>query len=174
MPVSTPVLNLTIFDSHDDKLLVIGDASTYPTNFNIVSPTLGITIPGYPEKQIEFNAQNINIYNSNSLKITCNVDVCDLEPLPDGVYTIKYAIVPAYKYNVTKSFFRVDRLYQKFDEKFLTVETLTCDSQMKRNLNMMIDDAEFYIKGAISAANKCANKVAMEWYRKASAILDKI
>ena len=172
--MSTPALNLTMFDSHDPKSLVIGDSSIYPSGWNIVSPTLAVTVPGYPQKYLPFDAQNINSYNSNTLLITCDAEACDLQELPDGIYTFKYAIAPAYKYNVTKSFFRVDKLYQKFDDKFLSVETATCDSQLKRNLLAQIDAAEFYIQLAISAANKCVNKIAMEAYKKASSILDKI
>ena len=62
----------------------------------------------------------------------------------------------------------------KFDEKLLSTDIFNCDSQLKRNIKMQLDEAEFYIKGAISAANRCANKLATEMYRKADSILDNI
>lgn len=174
MAAPTPELNITVFDSHDRRLLVIGDSSYYPTGWNIVTPTLAITVPGYPEKQIEFDAQNINIFNSNALGITCDVDNCDLENLPDGIYKIKYAIYPSYKYNVTKTFLRVDSLYAKFDEVFLNLELFECDGQIKRNQRMQLDEIEFYIQGAIAAGNRCATKLAKELYDKAANLLNKL
>lgn len=170
---NTPFLNLTIFDSHDNKLLVIGDASSYPTGFSIVNPTVQIIVPGYGPKTITFTERTINIYNSNDLGITCDADDCDLSTLPDGIYTVKYAIAPAYQYNVTKNFFRVENLYQKFDEKVLNMEMYTCDSQLKRSKKMQLDDIEFYIQGAIAAGNRCANKLAIELYNKASTMIDR-
>lgn len=174
MPAAIPILDITVLDSHNPKLLVIGDSSFYPTGWNIVSPTLAITVPGYPEKQIPFDAQNINIYNSNTLNITCDVDVCDLQDLPDGIYTFKYAIAPALSYNTTKGILRVDKLYEKFDEKFLNLEMFQCDGQLKRNQRLLLDEIEFYIAGAISAGNRCANKLALELYKKASNLLNKL
>lgn len=170
---TTPFLNLTIFPDHDEKLLIVGDASSYPTGFNIVNPTAQITVPGYGPKTISFTERTINIYNSNDLGVTCDVDNCDLSVLPDGLYTIKYAIAPAYKYNVTKTFFRVASLYKKFDEKFLELKLFICDGQLNKVKKMQLDDIEFYIQGAISAGNKCANKLAVELYNKAQTLLNR-
>lgn len=174
MAVSTPQLDITILDSHNSKLLVVADSSVYPSGWNIVSPTLSITVPGYPAKQIPFDAQNINIYNSNTLGITCDVDVCYLQDLPDGIYTFKYAIAPALSYNTTKSILRVDKLYERFDEKFLNLEIFTCDGQLKRNQHLVLDEIEFYIQGAIAAGNRCSNKLALELYKKATSLLNKL
>lgn len=169
-----PDLNLMNAPTFDSKLLAIIDISKYPSGFNIVSPTLSIVIPGYPEKQFLFTPQTLNVYNSYTLKISCSAENCTLVDLPDGIYIVKYAINPAYKYNVTKTFLRVDQLYQKFDEHFLSLELFTCDGQLKRNKQMILDDAEFYIQGAIAAANRCSNNLAIELYKKASKLLDKL
>lgn len=171
---NTPVLNLTIFDSHDANLLVIGDSSQYPTGWNVVSPTVQITVPGYNIKTLEFTRGTINIYNSNDLGITCDVDTCDLAPIPDGVYVLKYSISPAYQYNTTKTFLRVDNLYKKYDDKILNMEMFKCDGQLRRNIKMQFDEIEFYIQGAIASANRCATSLAMEMYDKANTLLNRI
>lgn len=173
MAATTPVLNLTIFDSHNKKLLVIGDSSFYPTGYNIVNPTVQITIPGYGVKTLTFTERTINIYNSNDLGITCDVDTCDLVDIPDGVYTLKYSISPAYKWNVTNTFFRVDGIYAKFDEKFLNLQMFSCDGQLKRNQKMVLDEIEYYIQGAISAANRCSIDLAVQLYNKANTLLNR-
>lgn len=174
MADNIPVLNLLYMDSHDVTLLILADISVYPTGFNIIAPTLAVTAPGYGEKQIPFDAGNVNIFNSNTLGIPCHTYGCPPVDLPDGAYTFKYAIFPAFKYNITKTFFRTNKIYAKFDEIFLNVELLDCDRQIKRNKKMKLDEAEFYIQGAISAGNKCALKLATELYRKADAILSSL
>jgi hypothetical protein len=174
MAQSTPSLDLTIFDSHNINLLVLGDSSFYPEGFSIVQPTVTITVPGYGEKTATFTARTINLYNSNDLGMTCDVDACDLAQLPDGVYTIKYAVAPAYKYNTTKTFLRVEALYAKFDEQVLNLEMYTCDRQLERSVRIKLDEIEYYIQGAIAAGNRCANKLAIELYRKASKLINQL
>jgi hypothetical protein len=171
MAATTPVLNLTIFDSHNKKLMVLGDSSYYPTGYNIVNPTVIITVPGYGPKTLEFTERTINIYNSNDLGVTCDVETCDLANLPDGVYTIKYAIAPAYKWNTTNTFLRVDGIYAEFDEKFLNMQMFTCDGPLKRNQKLQLDEIEYYIQGAISAANRCATDLAIQLYNKANTLI---
>lgn len=175
MQTSQPELDLMIMDTHDVRLLAVVDITHYPTSFTIVSPTVTITIPGYTrEKLIPFVPRNINVFNSSTLDITCKDKNCQYIDLPDGIYILKYAIAPGYKYNVTKNFLRVDKLYQKFDEKFLHLEMFQCDMQTKRNKKMLLDEAEDYIQGAIAASNKCANELAMELYHKADVILNQL
>lgn len=174
MAATTPYLDLLLIETHDSKLLALGDISTYPAGFSVVAPTVAMIVPGFPEQQIPFNVGAINIYNSNTLKITCEAEGCDLEELPDGVYTIKYAIYPAYKYNVTKNFIRIEKLLRKFDEKFLSLELFNCDGQSRKLMKQKVDEVENYMQGAVSAANRCANKLAIELYNKADALLNGI
>lgn len=170
-----PELDLFIMDSHDVRLLVITDISYYPSLFTITSPTLSIKIPGYSrERMIPFIPREINVFGANTLEIGCAGTSCKDMPLPDGVYTLKYAIIPAYQYNVTKTFLRVDALCQKYDEVFLHLEMFQCDMQTKRNKKMELEKAELLIQGAIAAANKCATDLAMELYQKAQSILNKM
>ncbi len=169
---NTPELDLFIMDSHDVRLLAVVDISSYPLLFTITSPTLSVLIPGYTkEKLIPFVPREINVFGANSLGIGCGPS-CKDQPLPDGIYVFKYAIVPAYQYNITKNFLRVDSLYQKYDEVFLQLEQFQCDMQTKRNKKMKLNEAETLIQGAIAAANKCANDLAMELYQKAQSILN--
>lgn len=163
-------LDLMMMDSHDVRYMVIADISTYPSGFNVLAPTLAVTVPGYAKKQIAFEKSLVNVFNSNTFQIPCSGG-CPPSSLPDGIYLFEYAIFPSYKYNITKSFFRVDKLYEKYDEKFLTIELLDCDQKTKRNKKMVLEEAENYLQGAIAAGNKCANKLAYELYKKADAIL---
>ncbi len=166
-------LDLMMLPSYDVRLLVLADVSSYPEGFNVMSPTLAVTVPGYSKKQIPFQKGLINVLNSKVLQIPCSGD-CPLTSLPDGIYTFEYAIFPAYKYNITKTFFRVDKIFEKYDEKFLRSEILECDMKTKRTKKLLLEEAEEYIQGAIAAASKCANHQATEYYKKADKILNSI
>lgn len=170
--MATPILDLILMDTHDLKTIAIGDASVY-NNFNISTPSIQITPPGYPTVTLTFVPLGIQIYNAFTLGLTLNDDVdCQLSPLPDGVYTFKYSIAPANVYNITKQFLRTAQIESDTDEAFLKLEMMECDGKLKREKKMIIDDIEFYTSGAIAAANECALKKATELYNKARKILD--
>lgn len=164
---ATPVLDVIILDTHSSKLLAVCDSSVYPAAFNISTPTIEITVPNFKTVSIAFVAKSIQLYNSTSLEITCDEDTCVTTQLPDGIYTIKYSIYPAYKYYVIKSFIRVDILQEKLDEVYLKMDLVECDRELEEQDRKLLDTMQAFIDGAISASNKCANKLAMELYRKA-------
>ncbi len=166
MPVNTPELNLAILPTYDSKVMMIGDISTYPTGWNIVSPTVEITIPSFSIKTIPFTAQSVMVLNTIVLDLST-----ELMSLPDGLWKVKYSISPALTYNVTKTFLRVDKLYTAFDEAFLKLDMMECDLQLKREQFKTLYHIEFYIQGAIAAANNCADKLAVSLYNKAGKMI---
>lgn len=171
--VTTPVLDLLMMDTHTKYHLAIGDISQYPSNYNIQVPTLEITPPGYPKISLAFVANSIQIYNSDTLGITCPDTACSPTPLPDGIYKVKYSIYPAYKYYVEKSFLRTTALLENFDKAYLKLDLLECDQQLKYHDRQLLDNIEHFINGAIAAGNNCANKLSMELYQKANTMLTK-
>src|SRR5690606_10047797 len=94
------------------------------------SPTLEITIPGFGEISIAFVPDDFNVITSGILELT-EADE-DIIPIPDGVYTIKYSITPAYENYVTKNIMRVEQLQEKFDEAFMTLDMMECDGAIKK------------------------------------------
>lgn len=165
MANNTPTLDLTIIPSYSSALLIVADISQYPTGFNISTPTIEITPPGFIMKSIAFTPQNVQIYNAESLDITC--DDCTSFPLPDGIWKIKYSVTPAYLYFVEKNFLRVDKLIEKYDTAYLKLDILQCDQTFKREQKYKLDLINAYIEGAIASANKCALKQAMDLYNRA-------
>src|SRR5690349_10828601 len=125
MASNTPTLDLLIIPSYSPALLIVADISQYPDGFNISSPTIEVTPPGFPMKSIAFVEKNIQIYNADTLGIICSD--CTNFPLPDGIWTLKYSITPAYLYFVEKTFLRVDKLVQKYDTAYLKLDILQCD-----------------------------------------------
>lgn len=171
MATNTPTLDITIMPSYSSSLLIVADISDYPTGFNISTPTIEITPPGFLMKSQAFQANGIQIYNAESLGIAC--DDCHKFPLPDGIYTIKYSIVPAYLYFVEKTFLRADRLIEELDAAYLKLDIMQCDGTFKRQQKLELEHIEAYINGAIASANQCANKQAMDLYRRAKRELDR-
>jgi hypothetical protein len=167
-----PTLNLDIIvvPTYNVNTLNVVDASTYPDDPPVVTnPTIEITVPGFDVVNIPFNVNNFNIFTSSSLQITAaGVN----QPLPDGVYHFKYSIAPAYENYVEKSFMRVDKLQQRFDEAFMKLDMMECDRAIKTQAKVELNSIYFFIQGAIAAANNCAIVEANKLYNQASKQLD--
>ncbi len=172
MNSNTPQLDLTILPSYNSTILVVADISFYPEFWNIATPTINITPPGFSEISIPFTPRSIQIYNAETLGIVCPDGNCTNFPIPDGIYSIKYCINPCYSYFVEKTFLRVDRLVEKYDRAYLKLDILQCDLTYKREQKKTLELIWAYINGAIASANECANKQAMELYNRASRELD--
>ena len=173
MAITTPILDLLLMDTYSPKTIAIGDSSVYPSGWNVSTPTIQITPPGYGTVTMPFVNGGIQVYNAFSLGLVINdAPECELGNLPDGVYTFKYSIAPAYTYNVTKQFLRTIQLQSDLDAAFLKLEMMECDGKLKRQKKMIIDDIEYYMAGAIACSNKCALKKATELYNKARKMLD--
>jgi hypothetical protein len=170
--MATPILDLLQLDSHSKELIIIADISDYPEGFSIGSPTVEITPPSFEPISIPFVANSIQIYNSTTLGIT-TAD-CQIVSLPDGIYKITYSIFPAYKYYVKKTFLRIERLLEKFDNVYVKLDILQCDLATKTQEKKQIDLIWEYINGAIASANHCAEKQAMELYARANSARDNL
>lgn len=166
-----PTLNLDflVVPTYNTLTMGIIDASTYPDNPPVVtSPTLEITPPGFDVAVISFEVDDYNVITSSNLGIT---SVGVNQPLPDGVYHIKYSIAPANVNFVEKSIMRVDKLQEKFDEAFMKLDMMECDGPIKKQAKETLISIYFFIQGAIAAANNCALVEAEKLYIKADRML---
>lgn len=170
MAISTPVLNVITLDSSNPKYLIIGDVSTYGT-YSANAPTIEIDVPNFGIVSLGFVKGSVQVYDSNTLGLTCG-DECEPANLPDGIWKIKYSVYPAYKYYIERTFIRVDMLQSKFDTAYLKLDFVECDQQIKDQDKEFLFVVQEYINGAVAAANKCTNKLAMKLYRKANEQLD--
>lgn len=171
MAVNNPTLDIIVMPTYSPYTLAVGDYSIYPSGYTPSSPTLEISAAGFPTKSVSFVPNNLNIYNSSNLGITCEDAPSSL--LPDGIYSIKYSIAPAYLYFVTKTILRVDNIMEKFDTAFMKLDMMECDLALKRQQKIELDSINYFIQCAIAAANKCANKTAIDLYNQANKMLNK-
>ena len=163
-------LDLIVPPSYSVNLLAVADASVYPDDPPIVSaPSIEIEIPGFGTKILPFKPLETNVFASDTLGIT---EVGCKQPLPDGIYNIKYSVAPAYKNYVEKTIMRVDKLQEKFDNAFLKLNMMECDGAIKKQSSVDLNTINFFIQGSLAAANNCAEKDAIKLYNQADHMLD--
>lgn len=176
MAVTSPILNLLILDTHNLTTMAVADASVYPVGFTIVSPTLEIIPPSFPIVTKVFSANNLNLFNSNDVGITC-IDPsspCEVCNLPDGYWQLKYSIAPAQNNYVQIGFIRTQLLQQKLGEAFLSLDLNQCDETVKDQDMRKIDEINYYLQSSIAAGNKCNPKLALDLYHIADRMLNEL
>lgn len=145
------------------------DTSIYDANPPVVvNPTIEIKVPGFNAVYLPFTIQQINTFNSTDLGLTVAGEEIDL---PDGIYCIKYTIDPPLVNFVEKSFIRVDKLQEKFDGAFMTLDMMECDREIKTQAMVTLNTIYFYLQGAIASANNCAVVNAAKLYEQADKML---
>ena len=162
----THIIDILTIPTYDLNTLAIVDNSVYDGSPPIV--TLTIDVPGFRTVTgVAFNVNSVNIYNSINLGISNS-----LEPLPDGNYCIYYMIDGETIPSITKRIMRVDKLQQKFDEAFLTLDMMENDRAIKTQSKIDLISIYFFIQGAIASANNCAITEATKLYIQANKMLD--
>jgi hypothetical protein len=161
-------LDFLIIPTYNTLTLGVADNSIYEDS--PISPTVEITVPSFGKVSLPFVPNDFNIFNSSSLGLTQLGD--SLIPLPDGVYTIKYSIDPAYINFVEHNIFRVDVLQEKFDEAFMKLDMMECDRAIKTQDKVALSSINIFIQGAIAAANGCAIIEANKLYNQAKKMLN--
>lgn len=168
-------LNFSIQDTHDFKTLGILDTSWYNPNIKVETPTIEILPPGYKVAVSPFFMPGaLNVYNSNGVGITkasCEEELIDL---PDGIWKVKYSICPNDQLFVERFFLKTDQIQCRYEKAFLSLDLkLPSDSDEEKRKRKDLAEIEFYIQGAIAAANDKNAVLAIELYNKADKLLDK-
>jgi len=164
-------LDILVINTFNAMTLGIADISTYPTDPPVVTaPTIEITMPGFEPVALPFIVQDFNVFNSTTLGLT-PVGV-SLVPLPDGVYFLKYSVAPAYLNYVDKTIMRVDQIQEKFDNAFMKLDMMECDSAIRTQAKVNLNSIWYMIQGSIAAANNCAVDTANKLYVQANNMLN--
>ena len=162
-------LEILVVPTYNTLTLGIADASTYPVSPAVTSPTIEITVPGFGVVSLPFNINDFNIFTSANLGLT---PVGGLLPLPDGVYYLKYSVTPAYVNYVERTIIRVEKLQEKFDNAFMKLDMMECDRALKTQSSVQLNTINFFIQGAIAAANNCAEFESNTLYAQADNMLN--
>lgn len=161
------ILNILSIPTYNINTFAVIDASVYTED--PVNPTIEITPPGFNVAVIPFNINEFNIFTTANLGIT---DPGVNQPLPDGIYHLKYSIAPSYENFIEKSILRVEKLQEKFSTAFMKLDMMECDRAIKTQAKVDLNSIYFFIEGAIAAANNCALVSANQLYQQANNMLD--
>jgi hypothetical protein len=164
--MSNPTLDILVVPTYNTKTMGIADASVYPDGFIIQAPTLEVVVPGFGLASVPFTPNDFNIINSTIVGLTTSLEPS--LPLPDGAYTLRYSVTPAFQNFVEKTIYRVDQLLERFDEVFMRLDMMECDGAIKKQTKVQLSSIYLLIQGAMSAANNCATDTANILYMQAS------
>jgi hypothetical protein len=165
------VLDILVIPTYNTLTLGVADASTYDTNPPVVTaPTIEITVPNFGVVSLPFTPNEFNIFNSTSLGLSAVGE--PLIPLPDGIYYLKYTVAPALTYNVEKNIMRTELIQEKFDNAFMKLDLMECDSAIRTQAKVNLNSIYYMISGSIAAANNCAVDTANKLYMQADRMLN--
>jgi len=165
------VLDILVIPTYNTLTLGVADASTYDTDPPVVSaPTIEITVPNFGVVSLPFVPDEFNIFNSTSLGLSAVGE--PLIPLPDGIYYLKYTVAPAMTYNVEKNIMRTELIQEKFDNAFMKLDLMECDSAIRTQAKVNLNSIYYMISGSIAAANNCAIDTANKLYMQADRMLN--
>ena len=163
-------LDILVIPTYNSKTLGVADASIYSSYPPLVSSaTIQINVPGFGLFTLPFDVNDFNIFTTSNLGIT---PVGIEQPLPDGVYHLKYSVAPASIYFVEKSIMRIEQIQEKFDGAFMKLDMMECDRAIKTQAKVDLNTIYFFIQGAVAAANNCAVDEATKLYNQADRMLD--
>lgn len=162
------VLDILVIDTHNVLTLGIADASVYDAPPS--SPTIEITVPGFPSISLPFDANDFNLFNSTTLGLSPVGE--PTQPLPDGIYYLKYSIAPALTNFVNKTIMRIEQIQEKFDSAFMKLDMMQCDLAIKQQSRVELDSIYYFIQGSVAAANNCAIETSNKLYMQANKMLD--
>jgi hypothetical protein len=163
-------LDILVIPTYSTLTLGVMDISTYPTDPpNVTSPSIAITVPGFGTTILPFDVGVFNVYNTANLGIT---QVGNEQPLPDGIYKLKYSVAPTYLNFVERTIMRTEKIQEKFDRAFLTLDLMECDRAIKTQSTVTLNTINFFIQGSIAAGNNCAEYEANKLYIQADNMLN--
>lgn len=164
-------LDILVVPTYNTLTIGVVDASTYPTDPPVVtSPTIEINVPSFGEVILPFVVNDFNVFTSASLGLTLLGE--PLLPIPDGVYTFRYSVAPAFTNFVEKTIMRIDKIQEKFDEAFMKLDMMECDRAIKTQQKVDLTSIYFFIQGSLAAANNCAIDESNKLYAQADKMLN--
>jgi len=176
-------LSLHIPQTMDDWSLTIMDTSIYTSLIPISCPTLQILAPGF-KKATTIDESSVVPLVPNFIK---NLSACMLgmqkeecgsrfDPLPDGVYVIKYSVSPNNIVYVEYNHLRIVEALIRWDGLLCDLELLPCPNPKdKEDKLSKLMEIRSYLYDAVSKVQTCMTAAkGMEMYNYAVRLMDKM
>lgn len=174
MALDTSVVNIDfeVLNTNTCKVLKVLDLSHWATSESEVA-YVSILTPGSTVPIIHiFQKDKINKFNVSSLGLSDVTDYSTLGSLPDGIYTITLQRCVGDTKAVTKYHLQDCQIRCQIARKLISVD-LTC-TPCRKELLKEIQDIMLFLEGAQAQTDLCNVNKAMEYYQRASTLLDRI
>lgn len=172
----TTELYLEFPDTGNVKTFRVTDGSNYNHKIKVECPILEITPPGY-SSAVSFNVVQgfSTVLNSSNLNISKVKAYSKLQPLPDGVYKIKYSIKPNESLWIEYNYLRINKFVKDYNTELCALKLQACepDNEVKLQLKKL-REIDTYIKAAKIEVEDCGNIIrGLELYEYATKLLNK-
>jgi hypothetical protein len=176
------VLSLEVPDTMNTCILRIVDTSVYNQDIPVKCPVLWVTLPGFAYS-VQFTEYTDVAVNPGFM---LNLTACDLEiqtsncgtlfnDLPDGIYSIKYAVSPTEFVYVEYNHLRITKALYKYQKILCDLDVSNCEpsAKTKEKINQL-RMIRTYLDAAKAQVEFCHNaKKGMDLYNYAIKLLDK-
>lgn len=179
--MATNSLSLNIPNIMTDCILRIEDTSVYEPLLPYICPTVQILVPGYRDC-ITLNDTTVPIvikgfiFNLTACDLQIQLTCCDIEfdPLPDGIYVIKYSIAPHDRMYVEYNHLRVTAIRKQLKNEWCKLKLSACEPIPEtKNKFISLMEITGYIDAAQAKAEHCLeHEQAMVLYNYAKKLLD--
>lgn len=171
-------LSLDILDTRNDCVLCIDDTSIYADKVAIDCPYIDILPPGFTcAVRIEVEPRFCKIcLTACDLGIQTRDCGVRFDPLPDGVYAVKYSVAPNEYVYVEYNHLRITEALNKINNVYCDIKASTCDplpetKEKLKELRLI----ESLLKAAKAKVEYCHTpKEGMDLYEYAMKRLNKI
>lgn len=173
-------LGIEILDTSNENILKITDISVYSEELDVTCPELLITPPGF---QVSASIPaNLLTPHFNIVLTACMLDLqtdgCDsrFDPLPDGIYAIKYSVAPNDSVYVVYNHLRTVKAEKRLTKLLCQVNAEDYFlPEQKKNLLTKVREIREMLDAAKASVNFChkADK-GMIIYERALKMIDKI
>ena len=172
--IDTSVVNIDfeVLKTNTCKVLKVLDLSHW-ANAELDAAYISILTPGATVPIVHiFQKEKINRFNTNNLGLSDVTDYSYLGALPDGIYAITLQRCIDDDKAITKYHLQDCQIRCSIARKLISVD-LTC-TPCRKELLKEIQDIMLFLDGAQAQTDLCNVNKAMEYYQRASTLLDRI
>lgn len=153
-------LKLQVIETSNEDIMRIMDFSVYTPLMQVTCPQLLITAPGFQYSAV---IPEDRLTQGFTLNLTaCDLDLqtakCDSEqnPLPDGIYAIRYQVSPHEYVYIDYNHFRITKALNRLDDLYCDLDLADCvPSKDKLEKMSKLAEIEGMLKAAKVKAERC-------------------
>lgn len=155
--MNTHALGLDIVTTNNIDLIKIIDTSKYSTLIPVNCGQLVITVPGFDHAKV-FEVEP----NFNTTLSACDLELqrgnCDttFEPLPDGIYVVKYTVAPFGSLFVEYNHLRTTKVRNEIAKAYCNIDVNLCMTDKEKEKDILeLQRISAYLDAAVYNIELC-------------------